>query len=164
MLTESEQGALDQIREFLDAGHDLSAIRAGGWGSWIDHLESKGIDPLTGELRIRRRETVPPPSAEAGDVPLNQETTRSSPKSDSLVAIPMAGQCSTCGKDMSFFKRLIGRSLCGSCKRALNEAKTGAGIAWPNYVSLLPVALASTHSSRTALRASSALSAAPEAV
>ncbi len=58
MLTESEQRALDQIREYLAAGRELSEIRAAGWENWIDHLEDKGVDLRTGEIRAQPPDTA----------------------------------------------------------------------------------------------------------
>ncbi len=58
MLTESEQQALDQIRKYLAAGSELAAIRAAGWGNWIDYLEDKGIDLHTDEIIARTPQTT----------------------------------------------------------------------------------------------------------
>ena len=45
MLDENEQDALSKIKAYLDAGQSIDAIRAAGWGSWIDHLEAKRFSP-----------------------------------------------------------------------------------------------------------------------
>lgn len=62
MPSEIEENALTKIKAYLDAGHDLDAIRQAGWSSWIDHLEVRGYNLRTGQLIIQPPDDVPPPT------------------------------------------------------------------------------------------------------
>ncbi len=43
MLSDSEQKALSQIKEYLGVGYSLDALRDTGWAEWINHFESTGV-------------------------------------------------------------------------------------------------------------------------
>ena len=55
----NEQDALTKIKAYLDAGHDLDAIRRAGWGEWVDHLEARSYDLRTGQLVIQPPRDLP---------------------------------------------------------------------------------------------------------
>lgn len=67
MPDDSQQKALSQIKDFLQAGHSLDAIREAGWGKWIDHLEAEGYDLRIGEKVIPPPDAAPP-AADTFDV------------------------------------------------------------------------------------------------
>lgn len=77
MPNEAEQDALDRIKEYLDSGHSLDAIRQAGWATWIDHLERQGYDLRTGERALAPPGTFTPPSG--GPAPANAESQSRSP-------------------------------------------------------------------------------------
>ena len=60
MPDENEQTALNKIKAYLDAGHDLDAVRSAGWKAWIDHLEASGYDVQSGQLVIQPPDDEPP--------------------------------------------------------------------------------------------------------
>ena len=76
MTTGNEHDALSRIKAYLDAGHEIDAIRQAGWSSWIDSLEAKGYDLRTGRLAISPPDIQPAdeePTAPSERMPLDDE-------------------------------------------------------------------------------------------
>lgn len=112
MPDEREQKALDQIKAYLDAGHEIDAIRQGGWSSWIDDLEAKGYDLQTGKLALRPPEgtlaDMAPPAAKVSETP----PAETAPPAAKVSGTPAADTptCAKCGTE-----RVGTRPYCVKC-------------------------------------------------
>ena len=149
MPNKEEEEALTKIKAYLAAGHELDVIRRAGWESWVDHLHAKGYDLATGQLALRPPDQAPAPdpdpaAAEEPQATVEVGSTSARDDSDVREVAPKAGQCSSCGNDLPFLKKLMGRSVCAKCDRVVNEAKVEAEAEYERALSDLLAADAST--------------------
>ena len=95
MPNEAEQDALNRIKEYLDSGHSLDAIKTAGWATWVDHLEGKGYDLRTGERALAPPGPFTPPSsspapATAASPPPSQPASQTPPATVAPMTAPPA--------------------------------------------------------------------------